>query len=266
MFSNVSNGGQGAKISEGRYETTCAYCNYFWKEGSHKDLEAHCANECSEIPANTRQFFLNCLAAKAEGNITINLEHLEQLKIHEIDRACVKAFAVCGIAWHVIENPFFIKFLKTLRPGYTPPSKEVLSGKLLSQESAAYHSQLNKKKKVSALKEEAKTCDISDGGLKKWVDTRWHTMYDCVDSIMRHKTLLENQYYQSDILPKDEHDEIDSDLEVQDLIDKLDLENPLAADEFVQYDNSELTAEMIPVEEILKAVLLAIIKRMKLKN
>ncbi|CAB5373412.1 unnamed protein product [Rhizophagus irregularis] len=55
-----------------------------------------------------------------------------------------------------------------------------------------YHSQLNKKKKVSALKEEAKTCDISDGGLKKWVDTRWHTMYDCVDSIMRHKTLLEN--------------------------------------------------------------------------
>ncbi|EXX73597.1 hypothetical protein RirG_058910 [Rhizophagus irregularis DAOM 197198w] len=44
--------------------------------------------------------------------------------------------------------------------------------------------------------------------------------------------------------------------EVQDLIDKLDLENPLAADEFVQYDNSELTAEMIPVEEILKAVLL----------
>jgi hypothetical protein len=26
--------------------------------------------------------------------------------------------------------------LKTLRPGYTPPSKEVLSGKLLSQESA----------------------------------------------------------------------------------------------------------------------------------
>ncbi|PKC14016.1 hypothetical protein RhiirA5_409892 [Rhizophagus irregularis] len=139
-----------------------------------------------------------------------------ELKIHEIDRACVKAFAVCGIAWHVIENPFFIKFLKTLRPGYTPPSKEVLSGKLLSQESAAYHSQLNKKK-GSALKEEAKTCDISDGGLKKWVDTRWHTMYD-------------------------------------------------SADEFVQYDNSELTAEMIPVEEILKAVLLAIIKRMKLKN
>jgi hypothetical protein len=42
------------------------------------------------------------------------------------------------------------------------------------------------------LKEEAKDCEINGGGLKKWVDTRWHTMYDCVDSIMRHKTPLEN--------------------------------------------------------------------------
>ncbi|CAG8553809.1 16705_t:CDS:2 [Rhizophagus irregularis] len=125
-----------------------------------QDLEAHFSNECSEIPANTRQFFLNCLAAKAEGNITINLEQITakkrklnnntgiqtkisdfhesitftELKIHEIDRACVKAFAVSSIAWHIIENPLFIKFLKTLRPGYTPPSKEyfplVMDGEL----------------------------------------------------------------------------------------------------------------------------------------
>ncbi|GBB89589.1 hypothetical protein RclHR1_16300005 [Rhizophagus clarus] len=39
----------------------------------------------------------------------------------------------------------------------------------------------------AALKEAAKACEISGGGLKKWVDTRWHTMYDCVDSILRHK-------------------------------------------------------------------------------
>ncbi|PKY49047.1 hypothetical protein RhiirA4_545007 [Rhizophagus irregularis] len=44
------------------------------------------------------------------------------------------SFVVCDIPWHIIENPFFIEFLKTLRPGYTPPSKELLSGKLLSQE------------------------------------------------------------------------------------------------------------------------------------
>lgn len=43
--------------------------------------------------------------------------------------------------------------------------------------------------------------------------------------------------------------------EVQELINKLDLENPFTADEFVQYDNSGVTAEMVPVEEILNAVL-----------
>ncbi|CAB5112017.1 unnamed protein product [Rhizophagus irregularis] len=44
--------------------------------------------------------------------------------------------------------------------------------------------------------------------------------------------------------------------EVQDLIDQLYLENPFTADEFIQYDNFRLTAEMISNEEILKAILL----------
>jgi len=43
--------------------------------------------------------------------------------------------------------------------------------------------------------------------------------------------------------------------EVQVLIDKLDLESPLTAEELVQCDKSETTAEMISNEEILKAVL-----------
>jgi hypothetical protein len=162
---------QGSKVSEGHYEATCIYCEFFWKKGSPQDLEAHFANDCSKVPANTRQFFLNRLAEKAEGNITnltakrvkkrklnngttqtkISDFHestiLSEDRIHEIDRACVRAFVVCGIAWRVIENPFFIEFLKTLRPGYTPPSKEVLSGKLLSQETAVVNARVVKELK-----------------------------------------------------------------------------------------------------------------------
>ncbi len=120
--------------------------------------------------ANTK-FFLNHLAIRAEGDVT-NLEQVTAKKrklndgktqtkisdfhestkfseerIHEIDRACVKAFVECGIAWRVIENPFFIEFLKTLRPGYTPPSKGVLSGKLLSQETAVVNARIIKELK-----------------------------------------------------------------------------------------------------------------------
>jgi hypothetical protein len=42
--------------------------------------------------------------------------------------------------------------------------------------------------------------------------------------------------------------------EVQVLIDKLGFEDPLTADEFVQYDKSEIAREMISDEEIIKAV------------
>ena len=70
---------QGSKVSEGHYEATCLYCGYFWKKGSPQDIEAHFANNCFEVPAETRQFFLNRLAAKAEGNIT-NLERVTAKK------------------------------------------------------------------------------------------------------------------------------------------------------------------------------------------
>ncbi|CAG8856949.1 14732_t:CDS:2, partial [Gigaspora margarita] len=35
--------------------------------------------------------------------------------IKDINRALVKAFVVCRILFHIIENPFFIELLKTLR-------------------------------------------------------------------------------------------------------------------------------------------------------
>lgn len=73
----------------------------------------------------------------------------------------------------------------------------------------------------------------------------------------------------ADILPKDNHeneDETGNDIllelkrlkemeEVQVLIDKLDFDNPFSAEEFIKYDKSEITDEMISDEEILKAVL-----------
>ena len=43
----------------------------------------------------------------------------------------------------------------------------------------------------SALNKEAKNFQVNRGSLKRWVNTRWHTMFDCVDSIRRHKKVLE---------------------------------------------------------------------------
>lgn len=154
---------QGKKVSEGHYEATCLYCNTFWHKGSPQVLEAHLANNCLKVPLEIKQLFLNRVAEKAE-NFVSNPQNkrrrpnngTEQSKItdfhessklspersHEIDRACVKSFVVCGIPWHAIENPYFVEFLKTLRPGYIPPSKEKLSGELFNQEVAVVNSQI----------------------------------------------------------------------------------------------------------------------------
>jgi hypothetical protein len=158
---------QGKEVSKGHYEATCLYCNTFWHKGSPQSIEAHFANECLKVPIEVKRLFLNRLASKAE-NTTNNSQQksnrkrkfndilddqskitdfhesskLSQERIHEINRACIKAFAICGIPWHIIENPFFIEFLKTLRPGYTPPSKEILSNHLLAQETAVVNRQI----------------------------------------------------------------------------------------------------------------------------
>src|SRR6266545_3873500 len=87
-------------------------------------------------------FFLQRLAAKAiNQNLTSTETNVNkkrksnatisgQQKITEfgksidnqIDHALVKAFVICRIPWHIIENPFFIELIKLLRSSYQPPS------------------------------------------------------------------------------------------------------------------------------------------------
>ena len=81
------------------------------------------------------------------------------------------------------------------------------------------------------------------------------------------QTTIKNCWLKIGILPIDDETSIENadipvyltyikELEViQELIDKLNFDNPLTADEFVHYDDSETTAEIMSNEEILKAVL-----------
>ena len=41
---------------------------------------------------------------------------------------------MCNVPFSTIENPWFVNMLKTLQPGYNPPSWQVLSGTLLEAE------------------------------------------------------------------------------------------------------------------------------------
>src|SRR5918995_1338934 len=80
---------------------------------------------------------------------------------------------------------------------------------------------------------------------------------------------IQNYWLKADILPNDDddndNDENSTDIqielkrlreleEVQVLIDKLVFDDPLTVEEFVRFDKSETTGEMISDEEIVKAV------------
>ena len=43
---------------------------------------------------------------------------------------------MCNIPFSVIENSYFVDLIKTLQPGYDPPSRQILSGILLQAEVA----------------------------------------------------------------------------------------------------------------------------------
>ena len=44
------------------------------------------------------------------------------------------AFVMCGLPFFIIENPWFVDALKSLRPNYNPPTREYLVSPLLNNE------------------------------------------------------------------------------------------------------------------------------------
>ena len=73
---------------------------------------------------------------------------------NSINRSLIKAFVCCNIPFHVIENPYFIDFLKQLRLAYQPPSRKVLSQGLLDIEVA------NVNQKIDLLLEKAENLTL----------------------------------------------------------------------------------------------------------
>ena len=74
---------------------------------------------------------------------------LPESRITRINRALIKFFVTCGIAFKIIEHSFFINLLKELNGGYDPPSREILAGQMLERELA----QVNNNVKLEIEKE-----------------------------------------------------------------------------------------------------------------
>ncbi|EXX59545.1 hypothetical protein RirG_188090 [Rhizophagus irregularis DAOM 197198w] len=81
------------------------------------------------------------------GQTTITAFHdstnLPEARINRINCALVKFFIYCGIAYRIVEHPFFIDFLKELNADYDLPTREYLSGRLLETELCNVNEKMN---------------------------------------------------------------------------------------------------------------------------
>ncbi|CAH1770033.1 6181_t:CDS:2, partial [Entrophospora sp. SA101] len=134
-----------------------------------------------------------------------------------INIALVRAFVCCGIPFSVIDNPFFRELLYQLQANYGPPSRQTLAGQLLSKEISKVNLKIDqelsnaenltleyerasnllseclkiikyyKKSHIcnSLLSNAAETFSIRGGGLQPFVKTRWTSIYESTNSILR---------------------------------------------------------------------------------
>ncbi|GES85567.1 ribonuclease H-like domain-containing protein [Rhizophagus clarus] len=162
-FTEVWNGHmiKGVQRIRGHYAATCSYCNFYWKDGKSHVLHEHLANHCQkcsqEVSLQFAKIVGNEIAENKEddesdselttkkqrlndGQTSIRSfyknKELEKGYSDEIHRSIMKAFVMCNIPFSIIENPWFIDLIKTLQPGYDPPSRQVLSGTLLESETS----------------------------------------------------------------------------------------------------------------------------------
>jgi hypothetical protein len=134
--------------------------------GRPNQLQIHLAKDCNKCPNEIQLKYLTIIVNVEENQDAESSDINKKRKINEnqqttlndhwdntaeipkyrqkiIDQAWLKAFVSCGIPFSVIENPFFVDVIKSLRSSYNPPSHNHLSGNLLNREVIKINSKVN---------------------------------------------------------------------------------------------------------------------------
>ena len=152
LTSNNNNNETGS--SKKRTGAKCNYCKQQWAREKSSDMISHIAISCTTPPSpEVRAKYYEILRygedSDEEGFIEINdspkkrqtkiTEHAEKLttsddKQDRCIRTLGKFFICCGIPFWIVENPFFVDFIKSLCPGFQLPKRTALSTTLVNNE------------------------------------------------------------------------------------------------------------------------------------
>jgi hypothetical protein len=142
---------EGTDQGDSHRSATCSACSATWSRRKAATMECHILLDCSKINPEIKEAVRyivearekspeNVSGKKRNANEQKSLEdffetqNLSQEKKAIIEISLIKLFVCCGLSWRLIEHPFFIDFIKQLRPSYDPPNRKTLSGSLLDNE------------------------------------------------------------------------------------------------------------------------------------
>ena len=83
------------------------------------------------------------LPGQKKVNLYFSSTYIEELHQKQINRALTIMFIICEISFHIVENLFFINFIKSLNPAYQPSSHKLLSDQLIDVELSRINRQID---------------------------------------------------------------------------------------------------------------------------
>ncbi|GET56207.1 ribonuclease H-like domain-containing protein [Rhizophagus irregularis DAOM 181602=DAOM 197198] len=150
---------KGEAVGSGKFAASCKYCKNTWSRGEVSKLKEHLSNHCPDAPAAVVRRYMSKVMERqdksksskkrkySEGQSNMDDYHysteLNEQRCTRINRALVKFFIACGIAFRVVEHLFFINFIKELNAEYNTPTREVLVNQLLECELAQVNFKVN---------------------------------------------------------------------------------------------------------------------------
>ncbi|RGB40907.1 hypothetical protein C1646_752786 [Rhizophagus diaphanus] len=121
------------RTTAGHFAAECLYCEKKWPRGRPQDLQVHFAKNCLNVDDEIRRVFIrNILRLCDDDDDIIDDETLLKPRQDSMDQSLIKIFVCCGIPFSVVKHPFFIEMFKKACSSYTLPSRDKLSGIILS--------------------------------------------------------------------------------------------------------------------------------------
>ncbi|CAG8615367.1 8224_t:CDS:2 [Rhizophagus irregularis] len=161
--------------------------------------------KCSSFPEDLKGS-LSFIMSKNQTSISDSTNPEEQpLDKMDADKKLARFFYSTGIPFTVVENPYWLEFIKAIQPAYISPNRRNLANNLLDAEYQVERQDLN------TILEQASNITLASDGRRindaiQPVDTRRRTCLDAIQSILKNKLGLQMSVVQPEIssrIPQD---------------------------------------------------------------